>query len=135
MLERVGGLIGLSWIWRSAGLPFISALFPIPKIALLPLLILWLGLGFKVKVAVIFLMSSFPICINTWLGVTAVPKSLIDVGKSFVASDAVILRRIVLPVARLPDLRVKARPARLQALDLRQPRGEHAALLRMEIDL
>ena len=50
-------------------------------------LILWLGLGFKVKVAVVFLMSLFPICINTWLGVTAVPKTLIEVGKSFVAPD------------------------------------------------
>src|SRR5271154_539034 len=56
-----------------------------------------LGLGFKVKAAVVLLMSVFPICINTWAGVAAVPKSLIDVGKSFVASDAVILRRIVLP--------------------------------------
>jgi len=53
------------------------------------------------KAAVIFLMSIFPICINTWLGVRAVPKSLIEVGRSFVASDAVILRRIVLP-ATLP---------------------------------
>src|SRR5450432_4758974 len=72
-----------------------------PLVALVPLLILWLGLGFKVKVAVVFLMSLFPICINTWLGVAAVPKSLIEVGRSFVASDATILRRIVLP-ATLP---------------------------------
>jgi hypothetical protein len=41
----LGGLIGLSWLGRSAGLPFISALFPVPKIALLPLLILWFGIG------------------------------------------------------------------------------------------
>src|SRR5450432_1815275 len=68
-----------------------------PLVALVPLLILWLGLGFKVKVAVVFLMSLFPICINTWLGVAAVPKSLIDVGRSFVASDLTILRRIILP--------------------------------------
>jgi NitT/TauT family transport system permease protein len=47
------------------------------------------------------LMSVFPICISTWLGVSAVPKSLIDVGKSFVASNRTILRRIVLP-ATLP---------------------------------
>jgi NitT/TauT family transport system permease protein len=46
-------------------------------------------------------MSVFPICINTWLGVTAVPKSLIEVGKSFVAPNHTILRRIVLP-ATLP---------------------------------
>ena len=80
---------------------YLTAGYAMPLVALVPLLILWLGLGFKVKVAVIFLMSVFPICINTWLGVTAVPKTLIEVGKSFVASDAVILRRIVLP-ATLP---------------------------------
>src|SRR5205807_8108960 len=72
-----------------------------PVVALVPLLILWLGLGFTVKAAVVFLMSVFPITINTWLGVTAVPKSLIDVGRAFVAPDAVILRRIILP-ATLP---------------------------------
>jgi NitT/TauT family transport system permease protein len=80
---------------------YITAGYAMPLVALVPLLILWLGLGFKVKVAIIFLMALFPICINTWLGVTAVPKSLIEVGKSFVASDATILRRIVLP-ATLP---------------------------------
>lgn len=80
---------------------YVTAGYAMPLVALVPLLILWLGLGFKVKVAVVFLMSVFPICINTWLGVTAVPKTLIEVGKSFVAPDLVILRRIVLP-ATLP---------------------------------
>jgi NitT/TauT family transport system permease protein len=80
---------------------FITAGYAMPLVALVPLLILWLGLGFKVKVAVVFLMSLFPICINTWLGVTAVPKTLIEVGKSFVAPNFVILRRIILP-ATLP---------------------------------
>ena len=80
---------------------YVTAGYAMPLVALVPLLILWLGLGFKVKVAVVFLMSLFPICINTWLGVTAVPKTLIEVGKSFVAPDLVILRRIVLP-ATLP---------------------------------
>ena len=80
---------------------YITAGYAMPLVALVPLLILWLGLGFAVKVAVIFLMSLFPICINTWLGVTAVPKTLIEVGKSFVAPDTVILRRIIFP-ATLP---------------------------------
>ena len=80
---------------------YITAGYAMPLVALVPLLILWLGLGFAVKVAVIFLMALFPICINTWLGVTAVPKTLIEVGKSFVAPDTVILRRIILP-ATLP---------------------------------
>jgi NitT/TauT family transport system permease protein len=80
---------------------YVTAGYAMPLVALVPLLVLWLGLGFKVKVAIIFLLSVFPICINTWLGVNAVPKSLIEVGKSFVASDSVILRRIILP-ATLP---------------------------------
>jgi NitT/TauT family transport system permease protein len=80
---------------------YVTAGYAMPLVALVPLLILWLGLGFKVKVAVVFLMSLFPIVINTWLGVTAVPKTLIEVGKSFVAPDFVILRRIILP-ATLP---------------------------------
>ena len=80
---------------------YITAGYAMPLVALVPLLVLWLGLGFKVKVAIVFLLSVFPICINTWLGVNAVPKTLIEVGKSFVASNSVILRRIILP-ATLP---------------------------------
>src|SRR3972149_4524589 len=75
-----------------------------------PPLVLWLGLGFTVKVAVVFLMALFPICINTWLGVVAVPKTLVEVGKSFVAPDLVILRRIVLP-APLPYIMAGVRLA------------------------
>jgi NitT/TauT family transport system permease protein len=89
---------------------YITAGYAMPLVALVPLLILWLGLGFAVKVAVIFLMSVFPICINTWVGVTAVPKTLIEVGKSFVAPDRVILRRIILP-ATLPYIMAGVRLA------------------------
>jgi NitT/TauT family transport system permease protein len=89
---------------------YVTAGYAMPLVALVPLLMLWLGLGFKVKAAVVLLMAVFPICINTWAGVASVPKSLIDVGKSFVASDAVILRRIVLP-ATLPYIVVGIRLA------------------------
>src|SRR5262245_12831277 len=89
---------------------YITAGYAMPLVALVPLLVLWLGLGFAVKVAVIFLMSVFPICINTWVGVTAVPKTLIEVGKPFVAPDSVILRRIVLP-APLPYIMAGSRLA------------------------
>jgi ABC-type nitrate/sulfonate/bicarbonate transport system permease component len=89
---------------------FVTAGYAMPLVALVPLLVLWLGLGFKVKVAVVLLMSVFPICINTWLGVAAVPKSLIEVGKSFVAPDSVILRRIILP-ATVPYIMAGARLA------------------------
>ena len=89
---------------------YVTAGYAMPLVALVPLLILWLGLGFTVKVSVVFLMALFPICINTWLGVVAVPKTLIEVGKSFVAPDLVILRRIVLP-ATLPYIMAGVRLA------------------------
>ncbi len=97
----LGLLIGGFRVAEAALGIYVTAGYAMPLVALVPLLILWLGLGFAVKVAVVFLMALFPITINTWLGVVAVPKTLIEVGKSFVAPDLVILRRIVLP-ATLP---------------------------------
>src|SRR6266700_1231025 len=97
----IGLVIGRFRVVEAAIGVYITAGYAMPLVALVPLLVLWLGLGFAVKVAVVFLMAVFPICINTWLGVVAVPKTLIEVGKSFVAPDIVILRRIVLP-ATLP---------------------------------
>jgi NitT/TauT family transport system permease protein len=97
----LGLVIGRYRVAEAALGIYVTAGYAMPLVALVPLLVLWLGLGFAVKAAVVFLMSVFPICINTWLGVTAVPKSLIEVGKSFVAPSSVILRRIVLP-ATLP---------------------------------
>ena len=97
----IGLIVGrFRWAEAAFGI-YITAGYAMPLVALVPLLVLWLGLGFAVKAAVVFLMALFPICINTWLGVTAVPKTLIEVGKSFVAPPMVILRRIVLP-ATLP---------------------------------
>jgi sulfonate transport system permease protein len=98
-----GGLIGLSWIGRSAGLPFISALFPIPKIALLPLLILWLGIGEASKVATIALGTFFPIAISTYAGIDNVPRNLIRMAQSFNMPFPAILQKVVLP-GMLPSL-------------------------------
>lgn len=93
----LGLLIGRFRFLESAIGIYIIGGYAMPLIALVPFLVLWFGLGLLVKVAVVFLMSVFPVCINTWLGVRNVPNSLIEVGKSLVASDAVILRRIILP--------------------------------------
>lgn len=97
----LGLILGRFRIMEAALGIFVTGGYAMPLVALVPLLILWLGLGFAVKVAIIFLMSIFPIAINTWLGVKVIPRTLIEVGRAFVASDAVILRRIVLP-ATLP---------------------------------
>jgi NitT/TauT family transport system permease protein len=97
----LGLIIGRSRILENGIGVYITAGNAMPLVAFVPLLVLWFGLGFMVKAAIVFLMSVFPICINTWLGVKAVPKTLIEVGRSLVAPNSVIIRRIVLP-ATLP---------------------------------
>ncbi|HEX3440013.1 MAG TPA: ABC transporter permease [Pseudolabrys sp.] len=106
----IGLIIGRFRTAEAAFGIYVTAGYAMPLVALVPLLVLWLGLGFAVKASVVFLMALFPICINTWLGVIAVPKTLIEVGKSFVAPNHVILRRIVLP-ATLPYIMAGVRLA------------------------
>src|SRR6185503_20135457 len=79
----VGLMIGLFTVSRAVGLPLVAALFPIPKIALLPLLILWLGIGEGSKVATIALSVFFPTVIATFSGVDSVPRNLIRMAQSF----------------------------------------------------
>jgi len=95
----VGFAIGLSRIARSVGITFISALFPIPKIALLPLLILWLGIGEEPKIATIALGVFFSTAISVYSGVDAVPRNLIRMAQSFNVPFATIVRKVVWPGA------------------------------------
>ncbi len=99
----VGFAIGLSTLARSVGITFISALFPIPKIALLPLLILWLGIGEEPKIATIALGVFFSTAISVYSGVDAVPRNLIRMAQSFNVPFLAIVRRVVWPGA-LPSI-------------------------------
>ncbi len=99
----VGFAIGLSRLARSVGITFISALFPIPKIALLPLLILWLGIGEEPKIATIALGVFFSTAISVYSGVDAVPRNLIRMAQSFNVPFATIVRRVIWPGA-LPSI-------------------------------
>ena len=67
--------------------PFISFFYSTPRVALLPLLILWLGIGIWSKVAVVFLGSFFPVVINTIAGVRNLDAGLIMTSRSFGATD------------------------------------------------
>lgn len=76
---------------------YVTAGYAVPLVALVPLFVLWFGLGVLVKVVIIFTMTVFPIIINTWAGVKAVPRALVEVGTAFVASPAAITRKIIIP--------------------------------------
>ncbi len=77
--------------------PFLNGLYATPLIALVPLVMLWFGMGFKGKVFFIMLVGLFPILINTMAGVRNVDSSLVEVGHSFKASRRQIFTEIIIP--------------------------------------
>jgi ABC-type nitrate/sulfonate/bicarbonate transport system permease component len=79
--------------------PLVELLRPIPKPALLPPLILLLGLGFPMKTAIVFLGALFPVLINTMQGARSVDPVLLDVARTFRSRRAML--KVVLP-ASLP---------------------------------
>src|SRR6185369_15896911 len=98
-----GFAIGVWSLSRAVGIPIVSALFPIPKIALLPLLILWLGIGELSKVTTIALGVFFPTAIATFSAIDGVQRNLIRMAQSFNLPAVDVLRKIVLPGA-LPGI-------------------------------
>ncbi len=106
-----GFAIGLSSLARGTLSPVVNALFPVPKIALLPLFIVWFGIGEGSKVATILFGSFFPTVIATWGGVQNVDRNLIRMGQSFGLSRLSIIRKIILPGAMpaiLSGMRISA---------------------------
>jgi NitT/TauT family transport system permease protein len=77
----------------------INALYATPNVALIPLIILWFGLGLTAKVTIIFLAGFFPIVINTHSGVHNISRGLVEVALAEAASQAQIFTKIVIPAA------------------------------------
>lgn len=93
----VGLLMGKYKMIEYAIDPYMNALYSTPLIAFIPLIILWVGLGLQAKIILVFILSFFPVLINTYIGVRDVSKTLIEVGKAFVASEKQIFIKIILP--------------------------------------
>jgi len=79
--------------------PFINALYSTPNVALIPLLVLWLGLGLTAKIAIVFLVAFFPIVVTTYAGVKNISGSLVEIGRAFGLNEVQILRKIIIPGA------------------------------------
>ncbi len=91
--------IAIGWYKRVAYLfdPFVNAMNATPRVALLPLVIIWLGIGMLSKVGIIFLGAVFPLLINTRDGVKTTPVNLLNAARSFGASEWQIFMNVVLP--------------------------------------
>lgn len=93
-------------LWRPIRLaiePLVAATYPLPKSAILPLVLLIFGLGESSKVVMVALGVFYPIVINTTSGVLQIPSIYLDVGKNFKASPWQMFRTIALPGA-LPSI-------------------------------
>lgn len=98
-----GSAIGLFSIARAALVPVVAAIFPIPKIALLPLFVIWFGIDEGSKYALIALGTFTPTTVSTYGAIDNVDRNLIRMGQSFNLGWFSIVRKIVLPGA-LPGI-------------------------------
>jgi ABC-type nitrate/sulfonate/bicarbonate transport system permease component len=79
--------------------PYVYALDATPRVALIPLLLLWFGLGTSSKIAIVFLSGLFPVLMNTFAGVRTVSAQLVDIGRAYGAREGKIFTKIILPAA------------------------------------
>lgn len=99
----VGLLIALSRVGRGVLDPIVEFLRPLPPLAYLPLIIIWVGIGEASKVTVIALSMLPPIILSTSAGVKAVPKDFVNAARAFGATRTQVLTRVLLP-ASVPSI-------------------------------
>lgn len=99
----VGVIFGVLFGWyRRLGYlfdPVVNFMYAIPRVALTPLLIIWLGIGVTSKVALVFLIAVFPVLINTVSGVRSLDPQLLRAARCFGASDLQMFRTVALPAS------------------------------------
>lgn len=77
--------------------PYVSFLYALPMIVIVPLLIIWLGLGAESRIAIIFAVAIVPVILNTMAGAKRVSENLMDVARNYEATKRQMLRSVVLP--------------------------------------
>jgi NitT/TauT family transport system permease protein len=95
----LGLLLARYWVLDVALSVYITFLYSIPSVALVPLIVLWAGFEITAKVIILFMFAFFPMVINTYQGVKAVDPKLIEVGRAFRCSERQLWGNIVLPAA------------------------------------
>jgi ABC-type nitrate/sulfonate/bicarbonate transport system permease component len=99
----IGLVLGvvLGWyVWIDAVAdPFVSILYAAPRIALIPLIIVWFGVGDVAQIVIIISSAAFPMIINTSVALRTTDRELITMARSYRASNFTILRTVALPAA------------------------------------
>ena len=95
----IGLLLARFWVLDVALGVYITFLYSIPSVALVPLIVLWAGFETTAKIVILFLFAFFPMAINTYQGVRNVDPKLLEVGRAFRCSERQLWANIVLPAA------------------------------------
>ncbi len=95
----IGVSMGLLPALRRLLDPYVNALAAMPTVALVPLVIIWLGLGFEAKVFLTWLVSITPVIINAHIGVVNAPQALIETARAFGCGRWQVFRRVILHAA------------------------------------
>jgi ABC-type nitrate/sulfonate/bicarbonate transport system permease component len=104
----LGLLLGTVATLRFLLEPPIMAVYATPQLALLPIFVLWLGIGMSSKVAVVFLGASIPIVVNSMAGVRHVEQPLVVAARSFCATRLDVFVKVIFP-ASLPAVMIGIR--------------------------
>ncbi len=97
----VGLLMGFVPVVRRALAPFVWTFYSTPRIALVPIVVVYLGFGMPSKVTIILLSAVFPMIVNAWAGAENVDQTLIRAGRVFGAKGLTMYTKVILP-ASLP---------------------------------
>jgi NitT/TauT family transport system permease protein len=95
----LGILMGRSRYVEAAFDPYVNALYVTPRVALIPLLLIWFGIGFEAQVLVIFLSSIFPLIVSSHAGVRDISTNLVDTARAFCASERQLFAEVILPAS------------------------------------
>lgn len=104
----IGFAMAMSRVLDIALTPYVAALYATPRITLIPLLVLWVGIDFKLRLAIVVLSAIFPTIINVRDGARHVSSHYVDVARSYGAGRLQLLTTVVLP-GSLPSVFVALR--------------------------
>ena len=108
----LGVLMGMSRVVARVADPWIAALYPLPKISLIPLLIIWLGTGEAYKIVISAITAFFPIVISTYAGIRQVDRGLMKAAQDLGASHGRFRSRWSFPLRSQHIRRTPARHGR-----------------------
>ena len=102
LLASITGIVlGIIFGWyrwiRLLSSPWVTAFYSMPRVAMVPLIIMWVGTGMPSKIFIVFLFSFFPILVNTIAGVKALDPDLLRAARAYCATDWQIFKTVALP--------------------------------------